>query len=55
MQFWFRRLAGSCTVEWIVKFFSPSPIPIRKKLNLMQSWSTNFWKSSVRSSPVPPM
>ena len=30
---------------------SPDPI----KLNLIQCWSANFWKSSVRSSPDLPM
>ena len=37
------------------KFFSPSPILIRKNLIQSSPDPQNFWKSSVRSSPDPPI
>jgi len=41
--------------ERTVKFFSPSPILIRKNWILSSPDPQNFWKSSVRSGPDPPM
>ena len=41
--------------ERTVKFFSPSPILIRKNRIRSSSDHLNFWKSSVRSCPDPSM
>jgi len=41
--------------ERTVKLFSPSPIPIRKSWIRSSPDPQNYWKSSVRSSLVPPM
>jgi len=41
--------------EWTVKFFSPSPILIRKIWIRSSTDLQNFWKSPIRSSPDPPI